>query len=87
MQLVPHDFNAYELTAEEELQSQLLTQLQSARLQNLLAKASRDKIDIQFDPDKPLHFAQQEAFASGQIQLLRYLLDCNTVAQQQLKGE
>jgi hypothetical protein len=81
MEIQPNDFTSYAMSAEEELQAQLLTQLQVAFIQNLLAKAARDKLDIVFNPEKPLQFAQQEAYAAGQIQILRHLLDCNDLAQ------
>ena len=86
MKPIPHPFNQFELEPEEELQGQLLNTNQEAVLQNLLARNSTDKLALAFDPQNPLGFAQQEAYLRGQIDLLRYLLDCNSLAKTILKG-
>lgn len=80
MKIIPHAFTSYELTAEEELQGQLLNQLQLAILQNLLCKVSTDKITLVFDTDKPDAYIQNEAYLRGQYDLIQHLLDLNNLA-------
>lgn len=80
MKLIPHSFNTYEFDEGEEQEAHKLSVLQQAHIQNLLAAASRDKLDVHYDPENPLKFAQQEAYISGQIHILRYILDLNEIA-------
>lgn len=84
MNLVPHAFSSYELTAEEELQGQLLNILQVATLQNLLCKVATDKITLIFDTEKPNAYIQNEAYLRGQYDLIQHLLDLDRLAKEPL---
>lgn len=82
MQLKPNDFSEYDMTDEEIMAGQLLTHNQKAVLQNRLAQYAREKINVQFDPDKVLQYAQVEAELAGKIILIREILDgCTEVEQ------
>lgn len=86
MKLIPHAFSSYELTAEEELQGQLLGILNVAVLQNLLCKVSTDKLTLIYDTDKPDAYIQNEAYLRGQYDLINHLLDLNNLASESLRS-
>lgn len=86
MKLIPHAFSSYELTAEEELQGQLLGVLNVAVLQNLLCKVSTDKLTLIYDTDKPDAYIQNEAYLRGQYDLINHLLDLNNLASESLRS-
>lgn len=65
----------YELTEPEIKAGSVFTLNQRAVIQNLIADAAEEKLALTFDPDKPLQFAQREAELTGQIGILKYLLD------------
>ena len=74
-QLLTNTFAVYDLTEEEALQGSILTIQQVQVIQNLLAGAAEEKLNLELDPLNPVKFAQEEASLKGQIDILRYLLD------------
>ena len=86
MKSIPHTFSSYELTAEEELQGQLLNQLQQAALQNLLCTVAKQKLELVLDTAAPLAFTQQEAYLRGQYDVLTHLLSLNEMAAETLRN-
>jgi hypothetical protein len=44
-------------------------------LQNLLAKVAQEKTNLDYTPNDPIKFAQQEAGLKAQIMVLGYLID------------
>jgi len=73
--LIPNSFSRYYLTDEEELNGSTFTIDQIQVLQNDLASIAEEKINLEFDPKNPEEFIQAEAFKSGQIALLQYMLE------------
>lgn len=68
-------FQAWTLTPEELATSHQLTTLNICNLQNLLADAAQEKVNIKFEPSNPLAFAQREAELQGQIGILSMLIE------------
>ena len=67
-------FTHWELTANEVLAGSILTTDQKNLLQNELAQIAEQKLAVVFDPKDPTKFAQDEAFLSGQMSILRVML-------------
>ena len=44
-------------------------------------------LNLEYDVQNPLKFAQDEAFLKGQIQVLTYLLDASDSAESMLSGQ
>jgi len=82
--LTANSFSSYQLTQEEELQGQVLTVTQKEVLQNLLVTNAEEKLRLEFDPDQPKLFIQHEAYKRGQIELLEYILETSTIAEEML---
>lgn len=83
-QLIANDFSSYELTDEEALQGSILTITQKEVMQNDIATYAQEKLNLEFDSNSQLLFAQQEAKLAGQMQALRYRLDCSDAAEEEL---
>lgn len=90
MELVPNTFLSYKLSPEEEAAGRTLTLNNIAVLHNERSRIAEQKISLKFNPSEPLQFAQQEAYLSGQVELITYLLEMHHVATNpdtQLSGE
>ena len=68
-------FVRYDLTESELKAGSVFTLDQRAVIQNLIVDAAEEKIALTFDTDKPQQFIQREAELTGQIGILKYLLD------------
>lgn len=82
--LIPNDFSSYYLNEQEELEGSILTVTQKQVIQNYLSAAASEKNGLEFDPDKPLLFVQQEASLKGQIDAFRFILSASDAAEQAL---
>lgn len=82
---IDNEFSSYELTDEEAIQGAIFTITQKQVLQNQLAMLAGEKLALEFDVNKPNKFIQDDSFKKGQIDLIKYLLDCSIVAEEQLK--
>ena len=67
-------FQTYQLSAQEELSGQQLTELQRGYLHNLRAIYAQQKISLLFTPQDVIGYAQAEAELRGKIDLLSDLL-------------
>ena len=79
-------FTSYELTEKEELTGSILTELQKCVLQNELSRTAMEKNLLTFDTEKPAEFSQNEAYLRGKIDLLSYLLENSTIANDTLNN-
>lgn len=68
-------FVRYDLTEPEIKAGSVFTLDQRAVMQNLIADAAEEKIALTFDTNNPQQFIQREAELTGQIGILKYLLD------------
>ena len=75
--LLINSFTTYQLSGEQQLQGSILTPLQAMLIHNLLTGIAEEKIGLKFDPNNIYQFAQREAELTGQIGILRYLLDAS----------
>ena len=75
------DFTAYELSDEENMSGSKLNLNQKMVVQNKLAQAAQDKLDLSYDETKPIESAQKEAYLLGVISTLRTILDESTLAE------
>lgn len=82
--LAENTFSSYRLTEEEALQGSLLTITQKQVIQNDISIYAEQKLALEFDTNNQLLFVQQEAKLSGQIQALRYRLECSEVSEDAL---
>lgn len=82
--LISNSFSTYELTDKEALQSAIFTTLQLQNLQNQLANAAEEKLRLDFDPNNPSRFIQQEASLRGQMDILTFLIEASESAADQL---
>lgn len=81
MQVRETVFTAVDFTsAEEERAAHALNPYTLAWIKSLRADAAQDRLDLAFDPQNPLQFAQAEAALKGQIQILTHIIDCHELA-------
>lgn len=81
----PNTFTSYELTTRETLSGSILTGEQKQVLQNQLSEIAEQRLNTDYDPEKPLAFVQQEAFLKGQISILRVMLLRSDECEMQLR--
>jgi len=79
--LEENTFSSYQLTDEEVMQGSLLTLTQKQVIQNDISLYAEQKLALEFDTNTPQLFIQQESKLSGQIQALRYRLDCSEASE------
>lgn len=82
--LIPSSFSRFEVTDTEALEGSVFSDKQLVMLQNQLADVAEQKINTIFDATNPTQFAQDEAFLSGQIKILQYLMETSQVAAETL---
>ena len=75
--LLTNSFTSYELTPQEELQGSIFNSLQLQVLHNHLAAYAEQKIALDYTPEHPLIFAQDEASLKAKIELLNYLIEAS----------
>ena len=84
--LIPNSFSSYDLTEEEEIQGNLLTQVQKQVIQNNIVNLAEEKINLVLDPTLSTEYVQREAGLAGQIAALRYRLELSESTEEMLKG-
>lgn len=77
---IPNQFTQYELTEAEQLAGQCLNTNQKQVIQNMLAAYSVQKINLLYTPQDPMGFMQAEAELTGQIGILKALLEASDEA-------
>ena len=83
-ELIPNEFTSYKLNEQEELEGSIFTITQKHVLHNLLAVNAAEKLIIEYDPEKPLTFVQEEAYKRGAIEILRFILASSEAATEAL---
>ena len=84
--IIPNTFTTYELTEEEVLQGQILTEVQLQVLQNERARLAEEKLAITVDADNITASAQEEAYKLGQLHMVAWLIECSTAANLELNN-
>jgi len=82
---IDNEFSSYELTDEEAIQGAIFTITQKQVMQNHLAQIAGEKLALEFDVTNPNKFIQDDSYKKGQLDFVKYLIDCSLVAEEQLK--
>ncbi len=80
MKPIQTSFTKIELNSTEYKAGCSLTHLNIAVIQNLIADIAEEKLALKFTPNDVLTFTQQEAELSGQIGILKHLVDLHETA-------
>jgi plasmid maintenance system antidote protein VapI len=73
-------FVSWNLEEQEELSGSILTDLQVKKIQTELCRIAESKLNLKVDPANINQFIQDESFISGQMAILRHLLDVSEAA-------
>lgn len=74
-------FLRYSLTPDELTVGSILTTLHKQCIQNQIAEAAEQRINIRIDPQNPLSSVQEEAELCGRILALRYLIELSDASE------
>lgn len=78
-------FLRYDLTNDERIVGSILTGLHKQCIQNQIAEAAEQRINIRLDPQNPLSAVQEEAELCGRILALKYLIELSDSAELELQ--
>lgn len=85
--LITGTFTHWNLSSTEKLQGSILSIQQKQVLQNELAQVAEQIVNLEFDPNNPVSFAQNDAHLKGQMSIIRYMLLRSDESEQQLKSQ
>ena len=74
-------FTRFQLTEEQTLQGSILSANQAVVIQNQISEIAEEKLNLEFTPNDPLSFAQQEAYLKGKLDILMWVLAASDAAQ------
>jgi len=69
-----NSFASHKLAELETLNGSLLTPLQRQVIQNNIADVAEQIINLTYNPNNPVQFAQDDAHLKGQLAAFRFLL-------------
>lgn len=78
-------FLRYQLSDDELLVGSILTTLHKQCIQNQIAEAAEQRLNLRLAPQNPLSSVQEEAELHGRILALKYLIELSDAAEQQLQ--
>lgn len=84
MQLIPESPQSFiftNLTDQEKLEGQTLSQSQKFVIQNQRAVIAEQLLGLEFDTTNTTKFAQEQAFLQGQLVTFKWLLDASIAAE------
>lgn len=73
--IVTNSFTSFQLSTQEEEAGSILSELQKMVLQTKLSGIAEEKLNLAFDPLNPQGFIQREAELTGQMNIIKWLLD------------
>lgn len=79
-----NSFTSYDLTEAETLSGSLLSETNLYLIQNQISAIAEQKLALTVTPTELSAFLQQEAYLSGQMDALKYLVDLNDQTRQNL---
>jgi len=82
--IIPNAFTSYSLNDQEQLEGACLTVTQKQVIQNHLSNTATEMINIEYDPEHPMRYTQQEAYKRGQLETYQFLLDSAKAAEDAL---
>lgn len=65
----------------------LLSVLQKQVIQNQIAELAEQRINLVYDPLAPDKFLAATTYTKGQIDALKYLLECSDITEQEIKSQ
>lgn len=81
--LIENDFSSYSLNEEEEKEGAMLTITQKQVIQNEISVFAHELLELRFDPDEPNKYIQEESYKRGQLDALRFRLQCSEAAEEE----
>lgn len=87
MKQITTSFTRYELDLVEESQGTILNGFQVARMQNLMADYAESQLNLRCDPLNPSDFIKEHAFFTGQVALLKYLIEASDSELRKIGGQ
>lgn len=86
-QLTSSTFAKYSFTTQEQILSVVLTTLQKENILTQIATIAELRLALVPDPNNYAEFIQTESHYKGQMDALKYLIDCSDAAQEQVLNE
>ena len=74
----------FTLSEHEQLMGSILTYEQKMFIQNKISDIAEQMLGLVLDPNSYTVSIQQHAYLSGQLTILKHLLDCSTTSEQVL---
>jgi hypothetical protein len=85
--IVPNSFTSYEHTDTEKRIGEILSTHQRECVQNIISLTAHTKLNLVYDPEHPMQFAQDMAYHQGKLDVLTYLLQVSQVAEEDMRDE
>lgn len=82
MTKITSSFQRIPLTDKDTISGAILSSIHTAIIQNHRVDIAEQKLNLVFDPQNVVDFAQQNAYLQGQLDILQMLLDASETAQQ-----
>lgn len=82
--IIENEFTQYQLTEQEQLAGSVLTTNQKQNIQSQIAVIAQSRLALVPDPNNYASFIQTESHYKGQMDALKYLLDCSDNSELQL---
>jgi hypothetical protein len=78
---ITSSFQRIKLSEKDEISGTILSAMHTGVIQNHICDIAEQKLNLVFDPDKMIDFAQQNAYLQGQLDILKLLLDSSDASQ------
>lgn len=79
-------FQTVDLSDQDTLQGQCLNELQKAVIQNTVVTIAEQILALEFDPNNPQKFVQDDAHLKGQMAALKYILETAEIAEKETRA-
>ena len=81
MPIITSSFHRITLSEKDTISGTILSTVHIGVIQNHICDIAEQKLNLVFDPDKMIDFAQQNAYLQGQLDILKLLLDSSDASQ------
>jgi len=85
--IIANKFTTYALSEDEAIQGSLLTVTQKQVIHNARAVVAEEKLALEYNPNNPAEFMQQEAYKTGYLAALSYLLEASEATEEFIKQQ
>lgn len=76
-------FTRVTMTPDEVISGSILSAMQLGNIQNIRVDIAEQKLNLKFTPNDIHSYTQQEAYLSGQLDILKHLIDLSDSTQAQ----